>query len=178
VALGIILLSDVSFKATYRTVHEFPVIQAGQSPMNTSIVNAPWLNITAPPEFWWYLPSILADGKLSHPVPPINCSGNECSSFFLPGTLSTIIFDPTSPNITESDYTNAKAYIQEDAPGYQVEFYPIDETRDPSFTLDDCRVYGTSTLAVNVCLKKSETSLLAGSPSLLTTKDSMESLSL
>jgi hypothetical protein len=178
VALGIILLSDVSFKATYRTVHEFPVIQAGQSPMNAFIVNAPWLNITAPPEFWWYLPAMLADGKLSHPVTPLSCSGNDCSSFFLPGTLSTIIFDPQSPNITESDYTIAKAYIQEDAPGYQVEFYPIDETRDPSFTLEDCRAYGISTLAVNVCLKKSGRSLLAGSHSLLSINGSMESLSL
>lgn len=174
VALGIILLSDISFKATYHTVHEFPVVQSGQSPMNASIANDSWFNFTGPREFWWYLPSILADGKLSGSISPLHCSGEQCTSFFLPGPLSTIIFEPTLPNITESDYSTASAYIQENAPGYQVEFYPIDETRDPMFTLEDCQVYGGSTLAINICLKKSDISLLAGTLSCLKYNSSLE----
>jgi len=130
--------------------------------MNASVTNIKWFNQTAPRDFWWYLPSVLTDGKISQTVAPLSCSGEQCSSFFLPGPLSSILFDPTLPNITQLDFSTASTYIQVDAPGYQVEFYAMDETREPPFTLVDCRAYGGSSIAVNVCLRKSGMSLLAG----------------
>jgi hypothetical protein len=162
-ALGIVLLSDVSFAPTYRSIHQFPVLQAGVAPMNTSFLNTDWFNVTATDVFWWNFPSILADGKVSRAVDPISCSGESCTAFFLPGAIQNIIFDPTFPNISNADYSTATSYIQQNAPGYQIDFYPIEET-DPPLTLDDCRVYGVTDVAVQVCLKKSNSSLLAGIP--------------
>ena len=130
--------------------------------MNTSFVQTRWFKDTATDYFWFYFPSLLSDGKISHPVAPVSCSGASCHAFFLPGPTSIIRFDPTSPNITESDYPDATSFIQQNAPGYQIDFYPIDETKDPPVTLADCRVYGLSALAIQICLKQSNSSLLAG----------------
>jgi len=129
--------------------------------MNASFSQISWFPMTAAREFWWYLPATLVDRSISTTIAPISCSGDQCNSFYLAGPLSTILFDPSLPNITASNYSTASAYIQDNAPGYQVEFYPIDETRDPAFTLEDCRAYGVSTLAINICLKRSGVSLIA-----------------
>lgn len=160
-SLGWVLLSDVSFQRTYQTVHQFPVLQAGLSEMNSSLLQTQYFNFTATDIFWWYFPSILDDTKISTSVAPLSCSGNFCRSFYFPGPISTILFDPTLPNITSSEYSEATSYIQEDAPGYQLEFYPIDEA-DPVLTIDDCRVYGVSVFAFQICLKKTNSSLLVG----------------
>jgi hypothetical protein len=125
-------------------------------------VNAFQFNQTATANFWWYFPALLTDSKRVHPIAPVHCSGEMCNSFFIPGSMPGIKFDPSQPNITKQDYSNAIAYIQEDAPGYHVEFYPIDTENDPSLSLSDCRVYGISFMAVQVCLKKVNHSMLAG----------------
>jgi hypothetical protein len=160
--LGILLLSDLSFKPTYRIIHQVPVLQAGLSPMNTSFAQTSWFPDVATDYFWFYFPSLLSDGKVSHHIAPTSCSGPSCEAFFIPGPSATIRFDPTSPNITDSLYPEAAAFIQYDAPGYQIDFYPIDETQDPAITLDDCHVYGFSGLAIQLCLKQSNSALLAG----------------
>lgn len=162
-ALGVLLLSDVSFESTYQTVHQFPVLQAGLSDLNTTLIQLPELNLnsTATSLFWWYYPSLLADGKLSRPVSPLSCSGEACTSFFLPGALSTVVFEPDMPNITEVDYPTATTFIQNDAPGYQIDFYPVDEN-DPPLTLNDCRIFGITTNAIQICLKMTDASFLAG----------------
>ena len=51
-ALGVLLLSDTSFKSTYRGVYDFPIQSAGLSPLNTSIVNTDRFNETATADFW------------------------------------------------------------------------------------------------------------------------------
>jgi hypothetical protein len=158
--LGIVLLSDISINATYRIVEQFPVLQAGLSPMNASLLQTEYFNATAIDSFWWYFPSMLTDSKVSGAVAPIACSGQPCSSFFLPGPLSVIQFDPTSPNVTNSFYPKATAFVQEDAPGYQIEYSDIID--DAPFTLPDCRVFGLDGLAIQICLKRSGMSLLAG----------------
>jgi hypothetical protein len=177
ILLGIILLSDLSFQATYNTVHQFAVIQAGQSQMNASLAHERFFNISDVPGFWWYFPSLLVDAQVSQSVQPLSCSGPSCNAFFLPGPLSTVLFDPTLPNITNSEYSEATSYIQPNAPGYQFDYFPIDKNVDPAFTLDDCHVYGDSTLAVQVCLKKSNASLLAGIPLISCIDNSMEFMS-
>ena len=83
-------------------------------------------------------------------------------SYFLPGLISTIAYDPSQPSITTGSFPNAVSFIQNDAPGYQVDFVPINTETDPPMTSDDCKVYGISSLAVQVCLKKVDTSFMAG----------------
>ena len=163
-ALGVLLLSDISFELTYRTVNQFPVAQAGLSALNTTLLYIPQLNLnsTAAEIFWWVYPSLLADGKLSRPLAPLTCSGEGCVSYFLPGALSNVVFETDMANITNSDYPTATTFIQNDAPGYQIDFYPIDESKDPPVTLDDCRVFGIPSNAIQLCLKAINNSFLAG----------------
>jgi hypothetical protein len=159
----VILLSDVSFQSTYSPAHQVPVNSAGLAgAMNTALVGTPAFNLTATAQFWWYYPALLTDGQNSRAVTPINCTGDNCNSFFLPGPMALIEFDPSQPVVTTDQYPVATAYIQNDAPGYQIDFEPIDYEHDPPMTLDDCKVYGTNTIAVQICLKKVNSSFLAG----------------
>ena len=158
--LGILLLSDVSFKSTYPEVHSFPIQRAGLAPMNTSVINHDKFNLTATAEFWWYFPALTTDVKRVKAVTPLNCT--NCDSYFIPGSMASIVLDPSQPIISQDDYPNALAYIQTDAPGYQIDFYPIDRVNDPYMTLDDCRVYGVDFLAIQICLKETNGSMLVG----------------
>lgn len=161
--LGVALLSDVSFQSTYPNVHQFPIASAGLSPLNTSVVNTNNFNTTATADFWWYFPAFLTDNRRVWPMPsPPNCFDAQCNSYFLPGSMSGVQLDPNLPPIASSDYPKAISWIQNDAPGYQFDFSPIDRVKDPSMTLDDCRVYGTDFLAVQLCLKNADSSILAG----------------
>jgi hypothetical protein len=162
VALGVVLLADVSFQRTYHSVHQIPVLQAGLPPMNTTFPSTDWFQITATDYFWFYFPALLADAKISEPVAPVSCTGLGCQGYFLPGLPSYIHFDPTTPNLTATEYPDATTFIQQNAPGYQLDFSDIDVNKDPSVTLEDCRVYGLSILALQICLKQDNNSMLAG----------------
>ena len=158
-----VLLSDISFQSTYTPAHQVPVKSAGLAGgMNTTLVHTPAFNLTATAQFWWYYPALLTDGQTSKAVTPINCNGDNCNSFFLPGPMALIDFGPSLPTITADQYPDATSYIQNDAPGYQIDFEPIDYEHDPSITLDDCKVFGVHTIAVQICLKKVNSSFLAG----------------
>ena len=80
----------------------------------------------------------------------------------MPGTMRTIQLDPTVPPVARTNYSDAVAYIQNDAPGYQVEFSPIEEKELSRFALDDCRVFGIEVNAVQICLRKINSSFIAG----------------
>ena len=161
-AMGILLLSDISFRSIYPSVKQFPILRAGLSSLNVSLVNTAEFNLSATADFWWYFPALLSDSQRVAGVPPISCSGESCHSYFLPGSMATIILDPQVPAITPDTYPNAIAYIQNDAPGYQIDYYPIDPDTDPPLDLNDCHIYGLNNLALQVCLKSSGSSLLAG----------------
>jgi len=176
--LGVLLLSDISFKSTYRTVYQLPVERAGLSPLNTSVSTAPGFNLKATSVFWWFFPSLLTDGTNARAVAPLNCSGAGCASYFLPGLMNTIAFDSSRPAITADNYTNAPSFLQNDAPGYQIDFAPIDVETDPGIALSDCQVYGISSLSIQVCLKKVNTSFMAGMSQIETvTHNSVEYMS-
>jgi hypothetical protein len=164
VALGFTLLSDISFTPTYQTTQEFEVTQAGLSPMNASLANASWFQDVAIDFFWLNFPSLLSDGKISYAVAPATCSGTSCQSFFLPGPTSVIQFDPNSPNITDSLSPEASVFMQYNAPGYQFDFSPIEEGTDPPILETDCHLYGLEGLALQICLKQSNSSIIAGKP--------------
>jgi len=162
--LGILLLSDISFKSTYPEIHAFPVQRAGLSPLNSSLVNFPNFNVTATTEFWWYFPALLTDVKRVRGVAPLNCTGadDECLSYFVPGSMADISLDPSQPVLAANQFPRATAYMQIDAPGYQLDFKRIDRVNDPYMTLLDCHVYGIPQVAIQVCLKENGNELLAG----------------
>jgi len=57
-------------------------------------------------------------------------------------------------------YPDAAAVLQWDAPGYQIEF---DSTVDGiELSLNDCKVYGDSEIAIASCLKQLNNSLIIG----------------
>ena len=118
--------------------------------------------MTATAEFWWYFPALLTDSKSVKPIPPVTCSGDNCTSFFVPGTMRTILLDPSLPPLSSANFTDAFSYIQNDAPGYQVEFTSTDPD-ESSFDLGhDCRVFGIDILGMQICLKKERDFLIAG----------------
>lgn len=159
--LGVLLLSDVSFKATYRDLQEFPVLQAGLTAMNTSLVNDPDFQFFATGNFWWHFPSMMS---YSYPVTPINCPDPSvnCQAYYFPGPLSLIKFPHGEAIVSKTDSPAATTLIEKNAPGFQIEFEPKDDAKDPNFTLADCRVFGIPMLAIQVCLKESNDSFIAG----------------
>ena len=95
--------------------------------LNTSLVDVIGFNLTATAEFWFFFPAFLSDSKRVKNVAPIDCPpGEMCTSFFVPGSMNTILLDPSQPSISQDSYPKAISYIQNDAPGYQIEFRPID----------------------------------------------------
>lgn len=178
VLLGVVLLADVSFKATYRELQDFPLLQSGLTEMNTSILNDPDFMYYATANFWWHFPAIFT---YSHAVAPTSCSGEKCKAFFFSAPLSLLKFLPNSPNVTTTDSPLATTFVEKNSPGYQIEFSPIDFGKDPLITLSDCRVFGIPILAFQLCLKESNDSksLIAGiTPSIVFTHCSLECLSL
>lgn len=161
--LGILLLSDISFKSTYPAVYNFPIERAGLSALNTSLVDIIGFNLTATAELWFFFPALLSDSKRVSSVAPLDCSpGETCNSFFIPGSMDTILLDPSQPAISKDSYPKAISYIQNDAPGYQIDFRPIKLENDPPMSLDDCHLYGISFMAIQICLKQVGTSFMAG----------------
>ncbi len=163
VLLGVILLADVSFKATYRELQDFPLLQSGLTEMNTSILHDPAFMYYATANFWWHFPAIFT---YSHAVAPTTCSGDKCKAFFFSSPLSLLKFLPNSPNVSTTDSPLATTFVEKNSPGYQIEFSPIDIGKDPLITLSDCRVFGIPILAFQLCLKETNDSrsLIAGNP--------------
>jgi len=159
--LGVILLSDVSFKSVYREQDQIPVLQAGLTTMNTSLVgDSVFWEFFGTGNFWWHFPAMMS---YSYSAAPVRCSGKTCQSYFFPGLISLVRFSSSAPEISDSDSPLATTIIQKNAPGYQIDFYPIDVTQDPPMTLSDCRVFGIPIVAFQLCLKKTnDSSLVAG----------------
>ena len=159
--LGVLLLSDVNFQATYHDVQEFPLRQAGLTAMNTSLVSDPDFQFFATGNFWWHFPSMMS---YAYPVTPLDCSDSseDCQAFYFPGPLSLIKFPKGEAAVSATDFPAATTLIEKDSPGYQIEFESKEDSTDPQFTLADCRVFGIPMLAVQVCLKESNNSFIAG----------------
>ena len=158
--LGVLLLSDVSFRATYREVQDFPVQGSGLIPMNESLVQDPDFPYYGTSMFSFHFPAMMS---YSHPVTPLNCSGPACRSFFFSGPLSVAKFPPDARPITKNDSPDATAFIQKNAPGYQMEFVSFKDGSGGSFAVGDCRVLGVPFCAVQICVRKNEnSSFIAG----------------
>ena len=178
-ALAVLLLSDISFKSTYPGILDIPVQRAGLSPMNSSVFQTQNFNVSATAEFWWYFPALLSDTKRVGSVQPVvPCTGAQCGSYFMPGSMMAISLENDTILPSDNSYPDAISYIQNDAPGYQFDFYPIDTAVEPAITIADCRVYGVDIMALNICLKQvNETSLISGTSSIANSHPSLELLS-
>ena len=161
--LGIILLSDVTFKATYPEVYQSDVLRAGLSPLNASILSQAGFSSTAISEFWWYFPSVMTNSAILTSTPPLTCSDPACFSCFLPGGMGIVEFDTNLPTIGKDNFSDATAFVVNDAPGFQIEYSPIDG--DLVLEEDDCRVYGTDTVALQICVKQTASGLVGGKDS-------------
>jgi hypothetical protein len=146
--------------------------------MNTDLVQlVDDFNATVTAEFWWYFPALLTDTKRVGTVKPLSCSGRSCSSYFLPGSMMTVLLNESQTLPNDSSYPDTTTFIVNDAPGYQLDFYPIDTETDPPMTLDDCRVYGMTYMALNICLKQVGDTIMSGTSSFLKTYKSLEFMS-
>jgi len=161
--LAVLLLSDISIQPSYTEIYQSPVLDAGLSPINTSITTGYHFNENAQSEFWWYFNTALSDTRNVRTVDPLNCpQGEVCKAYFLPGTPANLVPDLSQPDITTENYTDATSFIQHDAPGYQLDFSPLEPADVPPMYLSDCRLYGTSQSAIEICLKSANTSFIAG----------------
>jgi hypothetical protein len=159
--MAIILLSDVSFKTSYHTVYESGIAHAGLSPINASLL-ASGFDFDATSEFWWSFPSLMTDQAVITLIPPVICSGSFCQSYFLPGPMTTVVYDPDLPPVTKDNFSEANALIVYDAPGYQIEYSAVTDA-DPKLSVDDdCRLYGFAWSAFFICIKQAEVGLITG----------------
>lgn len=147
--LGVILFSNVSFTTTYPIVDQFGIAFAGLSPINASVITPTDLDATT--EFWWLFPSLMTDQAAIATVPPLTCSGSSCVSYFIPGP---IVFDANMPQITNDNYSDATAWVVNDAPGYQIDYSSVTNEDPVLLPDDDCEPYGTDYAAILICVIK------------------------
>jgi hypothetical protein len=158
-AVGIVLLSDVSFQTTYPVVYECGIMQAGLSPINASVITP--FDLDATSEFWWSFPSLLTDQAVVTTILPLTCSGPSCLSYFLPGPMTAVLFDPNLPTIGKNNFSEANAYIVKDAPGYQIDYSSI-TANDPNLDDGDCKIYGMAWAALFICVKEVGNGIIGG----------------
>ena len=162
IALAVLLLSDVSTQPVYTEVYESPVLYSGLSPINTAITEYDGISEYANTEFFWYYNTIFSDTRNVRVVEPLSCPpGEVCNSYFMPGNPSTLIPDTSQPQITAENFPDATSFIQHDAPGYQLDFSPI-KSDGPPIYLRNCKRYGASDVAIEICLQNVNGSFMAG----------------
>lgn len=134
--------ADISFRFIYNPVRTVEIF-GGLTPFNISHlhyvpVGVIDLYFTA----WSY--TILSSSQF---VLPTECqpeSGSNCSSFFLPGGVEIARLLQPNANLsllTQAGLPDAEIIIINDAPGYQVDFFPL----EPGFTFNatsECDLYG------------------------------------
>jgi len=163
-ALAFILLVNINFTTTYPHVYESGILYAGLSPLNTSIAEG-GQNLDVTSEFWWSFPSLMTDQAAVAAVPPLTCSDSDpsCVSYFLPGTITQLVYNSSLPPILKTNFTDATALIVTDAPGYQIDYTEI-PGNETTLLDSDCQVYGMPFAALLICLKNTEDGLIGGIP--------------
>jgi hypothetical protein len=109
----------------------------------------------------------LSDPRFATGVSPVSCSGSNCTSFFLPGGLDLVRLTgphggPNSTLFDHDQFDDSTAILTHNAPGYQLEFSPI-EGGSPFNVTTDCTAYGKSTgNGLFMCLTSNGTRIYAG----------------
>jgi hypothetical protein len=111
--------------------------------------------------------SILGVSKFVTGIAPVTCGGT-CRSVFLPGGIETVRVLGPDLNRTLLEgglFDNADVFLIHEAPGYQLEFFPI--ATDYSFDrANDCLLYGQSRgQGLYICVGSHDSSLVAGGDS-------------
>jgi len=164
-ALAFILLVNLNFTTTYPRVYESGIQYAGLSPLNTSIAEG-GQNLDVTSEFWWSFPSLMTDQASIAPVPPLTCSDSDpsCVSYFLPGTITQLVYSPSLHPVLKTNFTDATALVVIDAPGYQIDYTEI-PGNETTLLSSECQVYGMPFAALLICLKDTEDGLIGGTVS-------------
>jgi hypothetical protein len=102
-------------------------------------------------------------------IDPISCSGINCTSFYLPGGLllarrTDETLNGTLLNLNASLVNAGQAVLLNNAPGYQLEFFPVHD--DFSFnTATDCAIFGESRQdGLHLCIGSNNSTLVLGRP--------------
>jgi hypothetical protein len=100
---------------------------------------------------------------------PVSCTGLNCTSVFIPGGLllarrTDEVFNGTLLNMNASLLNTGQAVLINNAPGYQLEFFPVDD--DFSFNATtDCTTYGQSRGdGLHLCIGSNNSTLAVGQP--------------
>src|SRR5205814_8596989 len=97
--------------------------------------------------------------------------GEECFSYAIPGTLletDIITDDQNLLRALDLDFqgkNRSTVLVVQDAPGYQLEYFPIPSADQYIFDESNCQHFnGSSQNVVRICLKNLDNILLAGEP--------------
>lgn len=162
-ALVVVLLSNPSFETAYKQVGPTNQIIAGLGPFNTSI---PKVAEETQGLFTYYTHSFLANQQIAAMVdPPI--TARDHFSYVIQGPLWKVgimesgVVARTPLDLSERERDDANAYLVIGAPGYQMDFSPIET--EVGFTRHiDCRVYDNT---MQLCVKNTDNGdLIAGTP--------------
>ena len=140
-------------------------VQAGLAPPNQLylLVTPSWL---ASLYALTWTTGILTDPKFVTGVTPVSCTGEDCISVFLPGSLYNIRKKGTDRNATIFDrkYGDYTTLITHKTPGLHVEFSALEDPKN-AFESKDCILHGQEELGdlgLYVCLSEKDGNMLAG----------------
>jgi hypothetical protein len=158
-------LGDITFDTIYSPIETHSVV-AGLAP-----VNIPLLVTHLPVAVAWiyfstYSVSILGNGNFVTGIEPVACTGGDCVSVFLPGSLQLARrldhLNGTILNLNATLFNNAAVVLVRNAPGYQLDFYPMEE----GFVFDkstECMTFGqTRGQGLFMCLASNDSTIVAG----------------
>ena len=161
-------LGDVTFQNVYKPIDTLPVI-AGLAPINYTILFSHIPKAVACLYLSNYANGFLGASNFVIGMTPISCSGLNCTSAFLPGGLllarrTAETLNGTLLNLNASLLNTGQAILINNAPGYQLEFFPVDDGF--SFNAEtDCGTYGQSRGdGLHVCFGSNNSTLVVGKP--------------
>ena len=107
-------------------------------------------------DFWAWVYGLLGSPNYAVGMSPLHCSGTNCSSYFLPGAIYSIV----GIDLPLSIHPEAPSLVVDNSIGYQIEYYPL--STDDTFDGAICKSYGPNAYAVSSCMKQLGSDLLAG----------------
>jgi len=123
------MAGDVTFKNVYNPILATPVL-AGLAPINLPV-------LTHLPKavgciyYSTYANAILGASNFVTGIDPVSCSGGNCNTVFLPGSLQLARqlnqLNGTLLNMNATVFNDVSAVLLYNAPGYQLEFFPLED---------------------------------------------------
>lgn len=145
----------------YHPTYSIPVL-AGLAPINIQLLKylpIAWMCVYFSANTY----SILGASNFVTGISPIQCSGSDCTSIFLPGGVELARLQDGNLNSTLLNGTalNASPVILiNNAPGFQLEFSTI---TDYKFAGSDCATFGQQRgQGLHVCVGSNNATLYAG----------------